>query len=724
MFLNIYKTFYIWIIAKKNMVNNMKKLLLFNLIFGIIVISMISQHPASMGGIVTDNSMITVQSIQNNNVIISKKLSFSSDTDIDNYFAGNNSDGLSPATAYILSNIIFDLNNDSQGAIYIKDTTRYINITYNIFQNGKEIITASDFYYAIEVDSANNIVIGNNNLNINSTNIYVTNSDNIIIKDNIFHDNSYGDLKIKSSTNIVIRNNRIINSYNYPINIDNGETIIIDNNTIENAESEIYVNYALKVSIINNRYSGIYSGISANYAHNIRIADNELYINENGIYVQHSDNTTIVNNIIKPYNQSMENGIYMSYSNNSTINNNVIEKATNNGIRLFALSTNHNTNITVSKNYIMDSFIGIGIKYTENSKFYLNSLFTNSTNDLALRETNIENQWFIKYDNGSCYGNYWSDFRSKYPSAKVNTTNTKIWDTAYLIAYGYSGGDMLHYDFYPLVNPVRDMLPQISTNFANKTVFQMSNSTINLNWAIHDFASYNATYSIKINGTEIRNGNWTDTQIIDYSLNISEENTYIFEFSAIEIISNETIQLKSIVFVTDMTEPHINVTGPDKIHFGDIGYRLNWTITDTIYKSLNFTLYHNNTLLFNGTWKYLVLSISLDNFSLGLHIFNMSVDDGYGNHATLNYTLTVLAEENTNTDTDTNTNTNTDTDTDTDTNTNTDTNTDTDTNSISENNTISENNNSSPNSGVIIVIIIIAVGGSTTAVVLYVKKRK
>ena len=119
-------------------------------------------------------------------------------------------------------------------------------------------------------------------------------------------------------------------------------------------------------------------------------------------------------------------------------------------------------NSTVAVNLM--EYSKAGYSTPSNNYFYLNSFINNSRQfslmDLdvpppVLGQTNDVTGYF-NYWSYSSYGNYWSDYTTKYPNTTV-IGNTGIGDTPYNIALNNT-------DYYPLVRPlsIELTLPSIS----------------------------------------------------------------------------------------------------------------------------------------------------------------------------------------------------------------------------------------------------------------------
>ena len=227
------------------------------------------------------------------------------------------------------------------------------------------------------------------------------------IMNNIFTEQAYGIKLHKSSYNSIISN----------IISNNGEGIWIWHSNINMIRDNDFSNNGWGVDLIDSQNNDIfYNNISDNkygialFSSNYNIIKgNTISLNrEDGIMLRSDRNNISCNNISKN-----KNGISIGKANNNSITNNNI-KNNDNGI-------------------FMESTIYI----------YGNIVFHNNfiNNGWNARVHNSDIIW----DDGE-FGNYWSDYREKYPFAR-KILEKGIWDTPYEVPYGF------HKDNCPLIKP-------------------------------------------------------------------------------------------------------------------------------------------------------------------------------------------------------------------------------------------------------------------------------
>jgi len=242
--------------------------------------------------------------------------------------------------------------------------------------------------------------------------------------------------------------------------------------TIKNASD---INSGILIRSDNNIIDGniisenIFFGIRLLKSLNNYILDNEVYDNGNiGIVLFHSNHNFIIGNNLSgnsramdlyysSYNEIAENiiddnyfslGLYWGSSTESSSYNTIKKNTVSNnygGIEIWGKLEGDVSNNIIIENNVSNNEVGISFnQYTSGNIIYHNNL-VNNTNSFAGESNNAcdfgENQW----DNGE-EGNYWSDFREKYPNAVNKREKPWIWDNPYKIQ-GFDNEDR-----YPLVS--------------------------------------------------------------------------------------------------------------------------------------------------------------------------------------------------------------------------------------------------------------------------------
>ena len=163
------------------------------------------------------------------------------------------------------------------------------------------------------------------------------------------------------------------------------------------------------------------------------ISNNIISNNGDGIRILNSHGNIIRNNVVKnnPYT-----AIGFNWAYNNTIQNNTV---VGNKIGIGGGFEPCYSNIFFENN-ITENSIGIQIDFS-NSKFYHN-IISNNSKQVDVYTSTFAITWDDGYLSG---GNYWSDYRIKYPNA-TEISNSGIGNTPYVI-------DANNIDNYPLMKP-------------------------------------------------------------------------------------------------------------------------------------------------------------------------------------------------------------------------------------------------------------------------------
>jgi|GEM_PF-5605467 len=233
------------------------------------------------------------------------------------------------------------------------------------------------------------------------------------------------------------------------------------------------ISYRKNITIINLRIKGFDYGVYLHLTEGSTISNCEFAKNYCGVWVSNSSLNHITSNSFmenKGYaiwlkssaNNSVSSNrliqhsnytLYIGFSGNNTIKANIIE---NNRLGIFLFQSARNTIAmnNISKNFegihmlqssynlitlndIIANDVGLGSSESFNNTICLNNFIDNVAN------VNVQNST-EKWDDGISMGNYWSDYRDKYPQA---AEQREIWDMPYVI-------DERNEDKYPLIRKV------------------------------------------------------------------------------------------------------------------------------------------------------------------------------------------------------------------------------------------------------------------------------
>jgi parallel beta-helix repeat protein len=412
------------------------------------------------------------------------------------------------------------------------------NVTIKTFCNGVLLnyssnnsivgnnITANNWYGVLLESSSNNSITGNmftnDGLGITGSHGSYRN----VVEDNLVNDKplvyfeSVSGFKIENAGQVILINcdsihveNLNLSRVSVGIELWNTTNTKIAGNNITDNSCGVYLSYSSEYnSITGNNIADNRNGILSEWQSKYNnITGNSMINNGVGILLDDSFyNIIIGNNITK----SSYYGIYFpSDANYNIITGNNITKNS----RGIFFDSNSNYNWVIGNNITNN---GDGIYWywrfsNDNNKFYHNN-FINNTNQIDNRlEDRTVNIWDNGYPSG---GNYWSNYRDKYPNA-TEIDDSGIWNTPYVI-------DENNQDNYPLMNPytlemviVDNIPPEIGTPMQepSENIEAYQNVTVSVN--VTDFGSgiqnvtlwyaiNNGTTWIPLNMTEISTGTY------------------------------------------------------------------------------------------------------------------------------------------------------------------------------------------------------------------------
>jgi parallel beta-helix repeat protein len=319
-------------------------------------------------------------------------------------------------------------NNIINGNIICNRSANYTSVKGIILLGAYNIITGNTickhggrYGHVIGVWGFNNTITGNT-IFYNPEGIYIRGLNNTITGNTIF-DHTWQSILIHLSSNNTVTNNNITNSHHNGIHVEKSfNNYIICNNISSNTLNGIYFQESYNNIVTGNNISNNNEGLVFFYnSYNNTITGNNIFDNlYNGINLGTGSNTITNNLILNNFK-----GIYLSDSKFNLITRNNISLSNTDGIYL----TYNSVNNTIKSNNISKNFNGIYLELDSlDNIIYHNNFIENEQN--AYDECN--NSW----DDGK-YGNFWSDYKEKYPDAKPKILKPWMWDTPYEI----NGGD-------------------------------------------------------------------------------------------------------------------------------------------------------------------------------------------------------------------------------------------------------------------------------------------
>ncbi|KAF5434952.1 CASH domain-dontaining protein [Candidatus Methanophagaceae archaeon] len=441
----------------------------------------------------------------------------------------------------------------------------YISSSSNNTITGNSV--SNNFDGIIFRDSNNNTITGNNVSN-NALGIVLSSSSNnntitgnVFVNDGLFggyqnmvKDNTVngkplvylidasdytvedaGQVILVNCTNITVENLDLSHTSMGIILLNTKDSKILNNTAGNNLACGIYLSSScdntLKRNNVSSNLCGI--GISISHSRDNTITGNNASNNEGGISLTSSCNNTITGNNA---NNNLD-GISLSSSCNNTItgnnasnnwygislrysSNNIIATNTASNNNWYGIILRDSRNNTIKGNTASNNRYGIWPGHSNSNKNYFNIFINNTNNVYSFNSTNVWNSTDeITYTyNGSTYtnylGNYWSDYKEKYPEAE-EINGYGIWDMQYSI-----GADR---DNYPLIQPWENYFAPTASVFDTgagtyPSIMGTHTGTITPSSSINVSKLYTYpcaktgghTESIKLeeNGTVIANGTW------------------------------------------------------------------------------------------------------------------------------------------------------------------------------------------------------------------------
>jgi len=347
-----------------------------------------------------------------------------SGTELDPYVIMNlKIDGMSSSSCILIedSNVFLVIENCTlfnttipYGGIYLKNS-KNVELRNNII---------FDNQYGIFLDSSiNNVIIGNNCSYYGEVGIALLYSSNNTVLENVCNSNVYGIYLYFSDSNNIIENNCSLNNYGIYVIGSNNNTIL-DNDCSSNTDEGIMLYSSSNYTTIsgNDCSSNAGAGLVLYPSSYNTIIDNDCSSNgEAGILLYFSND-----NLVSENNCSSNgvHGVYIHSSSNHTIVDNDCSLCGENGIRLY------NTEYSeIYENKILSS-INNGIQLIENShhnEIYSNEIKNSSNFGILIETSNSHNNTIYRneilnngeqacdngtdnyWDNGFI-GNFWDDY--------------------------------------------------------------------------------------------------------------------------------------------------------------------------------------------------------------------------------------------------------------------------------------------------------------------------
>jgi len=228
-----------------------------------------------------------------------------------------------------------------------------------------------------------------------------------------------------------------------------GDGVVFGGFTVRNGGSKPGVEVSGDcVALVNNSFVGCGYGVQLYYCSGVVVQRNSFSGNTVGISLYGASNSSIANNTVT---KSIYGGHGIAVLS-SSINNKICGNLIWNNSHGMWFSGGSRENIVAENTIVKNNIIGIELTDGYNNLIYHNNFIDNKKQVT----TNTVNKWDNGYPSG---GNYWNDYKSKYPESKDEHSGVNqrgpgsdgIWDNPYTV---YSSLEVPpNIDKYPLVRP-------------------------------------------------------------------------------------------------------------------------------------------------------------------------------------------------------------------------------------------------------------------------------
>lgn len=557
-----------------------------------------------------------------------KRISLNGNAEIDTYFAGSGRNGLSWATAYMITNMtIWVYPLWGYNAIELFNSNRYIIFDHCFFYDSWWIGAN-----AIYLGGMEHIRIQNCYFHYCYNSIYITSS-SVEMKHNLlrwcYGGNGLGTICAFSSNNIIIYNNTIGGS-NFGIKSSNINNFEITRNSIagdieiQNSKFGILSNNNILLNYEGIILSSKNISVSNNYIN--AIDGNEIFKIDNCSYNQIKNNTFLgldYFQITKSKNSVFEKNII-----NTTLkidNSTQLTIKLNNITAQSDFSINNLSNSLISLNIINIEHYGITMKNTQFVEINNNTLIKGKKDWWYYYGILIENSYKDKIINNSINGYSRGLYVSGANATEIKYNN--IISNEYGMYICYASTMIYHNYIY------NNSGKGVKCEYSDTSIIWMNNF---MNNSIY---SGQATgYAQFDNGTF---GNFWSDYIICYP---DAKNNGVFWDNPYYVPGSlDYFDYFPLVIWNDSNLPP-NLTGPEDIYTSSSSPQniISCAVKDNTKSSTIYKIYLNGQLKDSGSW-YSNINITYNFGQLGPGIYNVTirVDDGLGGFAIYTYNIHV-----------------------------------------------------------------------------------
>jgi len=296
--------------------------------------------------------------------------------------------------------------------------------------------------YALNINGYHNTTVQNCYISDFSDGIFMANSSDNTLTNNVIEQNLNFGIKINTTNNNIIFSNSIYTNLNGIYSYNSFGNIYSNNLLSENSNSGIYLLNSSEDTITSNdiQNNSIYGVLLTNTTL-IDIENNNIESNNIGISLNNVFNNTLSSNSI---NYNSNSGIYVYNSNKNNLLLNTLQEQPNN------IFVNYSSNNTIYTNTVSDGTYGIFLTSDSQDNLIYNNWFNNTINarDLGANYWNTTLYYNENIMEGDYIGgNFWHDYNGTDPDKDGIGDSPVPWNSSGNIS---GAGDWL-----PLVDPYR-----------------------------------------------------------------------------------------------------------------------------------------------------------------------------------------------------------------------------------------------------------------------------
>lgn len=294
----------------------------------------------------------------------------------------------------------------------------YLNTAHNNSILDNDVVFNGE--HGMYLVTAHDNVISGNNVSLNARRgIWMSSGERNLVESNLVSLNNWDGMYIDLSQYIMISGNTVANNAQTGIRLQESDFNVLDNNTVTRNGQATNPWFGIMLSFSeNNLVFG--NNVSRNWKHGI------------GVLTLCTGNT-ISDNLVAFNGESADTwgGIYLSGATSTMIWGNNVSSNWKHGIwlRLSSNSNEVNGNMVIGNAKGAGVFYGVFVDGSSNNRMWDNEFSGNAGGRHALCTGGSGNVW-----DDDTRGNYWEDYRTKYPAA---VASNGIWSIPYAIDTGY-----------------------------------------------------------------------------------------------------------------------------------------------------------------------------------------------------------------------------------------------------------------------------------------------